>query len=252
MRARYPSRTRNPSSTTSSPNSNSVWSSHQPDGGVGALVGDLGDHRGQVREGLRHRGHLGLRHLDVAAALGRVEELLAEPDGPAAQRVQGVVGEVVGEAAGAQGGEHALVVRDQRRAQRGPRLQHRRQPLVAEHDRAGGDDPGPQRRGPVALRLRPAARADLGVQLPDDGVDHAVEQRLLVGDVVVERHRLDAELLAEAAHRQRTQALVVDQRDRRLEHEVAAQRPLHGLGHLGPDSRRMPTYPVSLQRKFTP
>ena len=97
----------------------------------------------------------------------------------------------------------------------------------------------------------PAARADLFVELADDGVDHAVEQRLLVGDVVVQRHRLDPELLAEPAHRQRAETLVVGEGHGRLQDEVSAQRLAGGLGHLAAKTRRMTPYPVSLRRKFT-
>ena len=44
------------------------------------------------------------------------------------------------------------------------------------------------------------------LDLAEDDVDHAVEELVLVGDVLVERHRHDAELLREAAHAERLRA----------------------------------------------
>ena len=58
------------------------------EGRVGALVGDVGHHRAQVRERGGHRGHLGLGDVRRVAALARVEQLLAEPEGAAAEGVQ--------------------------------------------------------------------------------------------------------------------------------------------------------------------
>ena len=73
------------------------------------------------------------------------------------------------------------------------------------------------------------------VDLAEDQVDHAVEDVVLVGDVVVERHRLDAELLREPAHRERADALRVGQRD------GGGQRPLPAEGRA---RRRMSSRPV--------
>ena len=75
---------------------------------------------------------------------------------------------------------------------------------------------------------RARRRPDLvhgGQDLADDDLDDAVQDRILVGDVVVERHRLDAELVGEVAHRQRVDAARVGEFDGR------AQHPLPGQGH---------------------
>jgi hypothetical protein len=48
------------------------------------------------------------------------------------------------------------------------------------------------------------------VQLGDQVVDDALEEVLPAVDVAVDRHRLDAELLAQSAHRQRGQAVLID------------------------------------------
>jgi hypothetical protein len=73
---------------------------------------------------------------------------------------------------------------------------------VAQHDLARGQEPSPQCRAPVA-----GGSAGRGVDpadhLPDHGLDEPVEQAVLAGQVVVERHRLDPQLGGEAAHRQR-------------------------------------------------
>ena len=62
------------------------------------------------------------------------------------------------------------------------------------------------------------------VDLAEDEVDHAVEEVALVGDVVVERHRLDAEDLAELAHAQRRDPRLVGERDSGAQHSIARQR----------------------------
>ena len=55
-------------------------------------------------------------------------------------------------------------------------------------------------------RLLPVAVAVRQLPFGEHEVEHPVEQVLLVRDVAVERHRLEPELLAEPAHRQRLDA----------------------------------------------
>jgi hypothetical protein len=50
--------------------------------------------------------------------------------------------------------------------------------------------------------------------LAEHEVDHAVEDLVLAGDVVVERHRLDVQAVREPAHGQRGDAALVGQGDR--------------------------------------
>jgi hypothetical protein len=66
-----------------------------------------------------------------------------------------------------------------------------------------------------------AGRGDL--DLAEDDVDEAVDDVLLAGDVVVERHRLHAQLARHLAHRERVEAAVVGELERRLEHPVPRQ-----------------------------
>jgi len=60
-------------------------------------------------------------------------------------------------------------------------------------------------------------------------IDHRRDELALVRDVVVERHRLDAQRLAELAHAQRLDAVRVRDRDRLLEHAFSRER-LAGAG----------------------
>ena len=69
-----------------------------------------------------------------------------------------------------------------------PIAQRWREQGVADRDR------------PLAHRGLPVGPGDRQVDLAEDEVDDAVEDLVLVGEVVVEGHRLDAELLAELAH----------------------------------------------------
>jgi hypothetical protein len=79
---------------------------------------------------------------------------------------------------------------------------------------AGGKYPRSQGRLPVLLRRGPVDRVDGLVDLAHDDIDEAVEDRFLVGHVVVEGHRLDAEPPGEAAHGQCGEPAVVGDRDR--------------------------------------
>jgi len=76
------------------------------------------------------------------------------------------------------------------------------------------DRPLPQRLLPVPAR----GQVDLG----EDEVDHPVEQGLLAGDVVVQRHRLDPERLPELAHAERLEARLVGECDGASHHLLPA------------------------------
>jgi hypothetical protein len=68
------------------------------------------------------------------------------------------------------------------------------------------------------------------VQLGHQMVGDPFEKILTPVDVAVQRHRLDPELLAEPAHGQRGQAVLVDERDGGLDDPVPGQRrPLRYL-----------------------
>jgi hypothetical protein len=61
-------------------------------------------------------------------------------------------------------------------------------------------------------------------------LEEGVEQVLAARDVAVQRHRLDAQRAAEAAHRERVAALGLDELERGVDHAGAAER-LAGRRH---------------------
>ena len=61
------------------------------------------------------------------------------------------------------------------------------------------------------------------LRLVEDEVEDAVEHVVLVRDVVVQRHRLEAEHLAELPHGQRLDPALVGEVERRLQDAVAAE-----------------------------
>ena len=90
-------------------------------------------------------------------------------------------------------------------------------PAVAQEDLVRRD------RGPTDRRL-PVGLAGGHLDLARDQLDDAVQEVVLVGHVVVERHRLDPELLAELAHAERLDPAFVRERDRGAQHPLPAQR----------------------------
>ena len=77
------------------------------------------------------------------------------------------------------------------------RLQERDRPGMEPQDATG------RVRSPADLRT-PVATHRRHLDLAEHHVDDAVQDLLLVGDVVIDRHRLDTELLGERADRQRS------------------------------------------------
>src|SRR5215210_5490896 len=78
------------------------------------------------------------------------------------------------------------------------------------------------------------------LQLTEQDLDHPVKQGALVGNVVVERHRLNPKLTPKLPHRECLQPLPVRKPYRSLEYPPPAQRsPLHNR-HQKPPSARNP------------
>jgi hypothetical protein len=67
------------------------------------------------------------------------------------------------------------------------------------------------------------------IDLAHDQVDHAVHEVSLVRDVLVQRHRLDPELLGEPAHAERLDPALVGKRDPRAQHTVPCSRGAEAL-----------------------
>ena len=105
-----------------------------------------------------------------------------------------------------------------------PRHQQSRRPGVAAERVVHGARSRPDRLGPVA----PARRE---LPLREHEVEHPVEQVVLVRDVAVEGHRLEAELVTEPAHRQRLDARAVGELERHAQDAVAAEWDPRLLGH---------------------
>jgi len=61
-------------------------------------------------------------------------------------------------------------------------------------------------------------------QLLEDQFGDSVQQRVTVCGVPVQGHRVAVQHLAQAPHRQRGQAVLVDQRQRGCQDDLAAQR----------------------------
>src|SRR4029450_4342067 len=95
---------------------------------------------------------------------------------------------------------------------------------MSRQDRADRDGPLPHGRLPVVL-------AGGQFDLAEDRVDHAVEEVAFVGDVVVERHRGAAEVLAELAHAEGLDAVLVGEVD------GGGQHPRSGPGGPGISAR---------------
>ena len=102
------------------------------------------------------------------------------------------------------------------------RHQQGARPGVTPESFVDGDRARSDCRVPVAGRRRRLA-------LVEDEVEDAVEEVVLVGDVVVERHRLEPERLAELAHRQRLDPALVGELERRLQDPVAAEGEARAL-----------------------
>ena len=95
---------------------------------------------------------------------------------------------------------------------------------MPQHHPAGGEDARAERRLPRGIRLGHREAADRLLDLLEDEVDDAVEDRLLVWHVAVERHRPDAESFGEAANGEGVDAGRVGEVDGRQEHAIAGQR----------------------------
>src|SRR5690606_320817 len=102
-----------------------------------------------------------------------------------------------------------------------------------EPDDGGGGEQHPAVGGDVAAEAGLPAAGAAGHDerhLLEDLLDDALDQVVLAVHVAVERHGLDAELAPEPPHRERLDALGVDQRERSLQDAFTGQRraPRHG------------------------
>jgi hypothetical protein len=84
---------------------------------------------------------------------------------------------------------------------------------------------------PSGVRLE--VHVGIAEQLVDDGLHHAVEQRLPAGDVPVQGHALHAEVRAEAAHGQLPEPLLVDEPHRGAENAPLVETRAAGIRSAG-------------------
>jgi hypothetical protein len=112
------------------------------------------------------------------------------------------MGNVVGETAVSQKPEEAVVIAHHRRAHIGTRLEDAGSPGMAKQYMASGQDPLTHSLFPIGSLGRDNYLADGVIDLFRNDIDDAVEDIVLVGYVVVERHGLDPEHLCEMSHRE--------------------------------------------------
>src|SRR5947209_12011996 len=79
------------------------------------------------------------------------------------------------------------------------------------------------RNPPMTHRRLPVGSAGGQDDLAEDEVDDAVEEVVLVGHVVVQRHRLDPEGFTELAHAERPDPALVGEGDGGAQHPMTAQ-----------------------------
>src|SRR3954447_15908128 len=179
------------------------------------LAHDLGDVRVGLGHLLQHEGlHLGALY-ELAAV---VEELLAEAQHAAPEDVHRVVQQVDREPTLQEDASDAIHVLHHGWARLPSRDDDPRCPRMAQHRAPGRQDPGAERRFPLADFGRAA-------DLAEDDVDHPVEDVLLVRDVVVEGHRFHAELCPQAPHADRVDPLAVRQINGGRQDSLARQGP---------------------------
>ena len=154
----------------------------------------------RVDRGDRTRERGGCLGIGLRVA-GVLEQVLGEADDAAAEDVEGMVGERGGQAAGMEDAEDHVDVGDDRRPLR-PILQQARRPRVPAHHLARPKGLAAHRGSPVRLRIDDR-------DLAQDDIAQPVEQVVLVADVAVQRHGIDAERLAQAPHAQPLEAALV-------------------------------------------
>ncbi len=174
----------------------------------------MGDSHGDleaVRVHGRHRSERGgLRFgVDWRGVRGRWvgEHLLREPPDPSGESVQGVVSQIDRQAAGGKDADHRLHVGRQSGGHRRPRLDGSARPRVAQQCSSGREDP-------LSCCASPVGASDRGIDLADDEVHHPADEVVLVGHVLVERHRHHVERLRQAAHGEGVQARLAGECDR--------------------------------------
>ena len=197
----------------SRPNSNCSSASHS------AKYGDTASQRRELVRERRRELRVGLQVRLVGPARDRAELHHHEALDVAAERVERLRGVAIGEAGAAEEPEREL-----HRAHRVDRAD--RASLLGEQAHHGGmrlQEATPRARPSPAV-LRPVLDGIGEFELRHDVLADPVEEVLLVLDVVVQRHRLDADLAGDPPHRDGLEALLVHDPESRLDHAIAGER----------------------------
>ena len=186
-------------------------------GVVEARSDELALDGGEVRVRIGHGGQhlLGHRRHLLGRAEGQGRLLEREAVDVAVEQVVDADRPAAVEAGAKEDADHRVVVAERRRAGLRARLHQPDRPRVPPQRRMGRD-------GAPAHRVAPVARISRHLDLGEDAVDEPVEHLLLVADVPVQRHRLDTQPRADARHRDRSQAALVGQLERGVQHLLAA------------------------------
>ena len=189
---------------------------------LGRQLGEVGESLGGE---LLEEGHGHLRGF-LRAAEGQAELLHREAVQVAVDGRDRMGCQLDGEAGPPQAADDRIVVPERCRASVQPRVHQPDGPGVPAQRVARGG-------GPVAHGRLPLGVRQGELDLAEHEIDHAVENLVLAGHVVVERHRLDVQPVREPAHRQRAHARLVGQGDRLGKHALPAQRGALAPAQIG-------------------
>src|SRR3954453_23422942 len=167
-----------------------------------------------------------VRHPLVVEWDGRVGDLPErEPEDEAVEQVVDVIRRLGVEPGSAQRREKLVHVAQPGGSNVTPGQQQLRRPAVAAEGVVNGDRARADRLDLIDVRIR---------QLPfgQHQIEHSVQEVILVGDVAVERHRLEAELIPESPHRQGVDTRGVGELECRGKDAFPAQRCSRFAGHL--------------------
>ena len=152
------------------------------------------------------RGQIGARGLGVVFGLhGHAAFQQVEAVDQTVESVHRVIGLDVAEPGCVQAAQRGIDERQHVGPHIDPSHDQRRRPRMRKEHR-------PHRVCAAAHLVLPDAASARQVDAPHDGIDHRVQQIVLVADMVVKRHRLHPQLPSQSAHAQAFHAACIGQR----------------------------------------